>query len=140
MQRPPLDVQGTSGFGSTYRARHGHLDHNGAPIRSGFLGLPDQNPTNCGPSGTGPNGTVGADAAAFHLVGLLSDIVTDPDLTGWSDKLGLEMADKCVWTYGTTYTAANGRRANFKFGQRDSLIPELWVPSKGGGACQMRRP
>jgi len=81
---------------------------------------------------------VGADAAASHLVGLLSDIVTDPAFGAWYDKLGLEMADKCVWTYGTTYTATNGRRANFKFGQRDYLIQQLWVPSKGGGACQMR--
>jgi phosphate-induced protein 1 len=132
------DVQETSGFGTTYCAWHGRFDHNGAPVRFGFLGLPDRNPTNCAPNGMGPNGTVGADAAASHLVGLLSDIVTDPDLTGWSDKLGLEMADKCVWTYGTTYTATNGRRANFKFGQRDYLIQQLWVPSKGGGACQMR--
>jgi hypothetical protein len=138
VRRPALGVRETSGFGRTEHAWHGHFDHNRAPIRFGFLGLPDQNPANCAPNGAGPNGTVGADATAAYLAGLLSDIVTDPDLTGWSDKLGLAIADKCVWRYGMTYTAANGRRSNFRFGQRDCLIQQRCAPSKGGRGCQMR--
>jgi hypothetical protein len=65
----------------------------------------------------------------------LFNIVTDPQGTAWYDRLGLEGADKCAWTYGTTYLAANGRPANVHLGQRDYLLQQLWVPGKNGGAC-----
>ena len=61
--------------------------------------------------------------------------VTDPTFGAWFDRLGLEPADKCVWTFGTTYTAPNGARANVRLGSRDYLLQQLWVPSKTGGAC-----
>ena len=40
----------------------------------------------------------------------LEESVTDPDLNAWYDSRGGENADKCAWTFGTTYTAANGAR------------------------------
>ena len=38
----------------------------------------------------------------------LEEAATDPDLNAWYDSRGDENADKCAWTFGTTYTAANG--------------------------------
>jgi hypothetical protein len=131
------DVAETSGFGSAYCGWHGRFQSNGIFYPVGFLGWPERAPTQCAPNGVGPNGTVGADAAASHLVGLLTDMVTDPQFSGWFDKLGLEVADKCVWTYGTTYSAPNGSRANVKLGSRDYLLQQLWVPSKNGGSCAL---
>jgi len=126
------------GYGVTNCGWHGRFDYNGVSRRIGYLGWPERAATNCAPFGVGPNGTVGADANASHIIGLLSDIVTDPDLNAWSDKIGLEMADKCVWTYGTTYEAPNGKPANLKLGARDFLLQQLWVPNRNGGVCAMR--
>ncbi len=131
------DVAESSGFGTSYCGWHGRTDYDGSQHHIGFLGWPERAPSNCAPNGVGPNGTVGADAAASHLVGLLSDIVTDPAFGAWYDKLGLEMADKCIWTYGTTYTAANGAKANVRLGFRDFLLQQLWVPSRNGGSCAL---
>jgi len=132
-----VDVGESSGFGVSYCGWHGRTEWEGSMHHFGFLGWPERAPTSCAPNGVGPNGTVGADAAASHFVGLLSDIVTDPDFGAWFDKLGLEMADKCVWTYGTTYTAPNGSRANVRLGSRDYLLQQLWVPSKNRGSCAL---
>ena len=46
----------------------------------------------------------------------LEEAVTDPDLNAWYDSRGYENADKCAWTFGTTYTAANGAEANMTLG------------------------
>ena len=35
----------------------------------------------------------------------LEEAATDPDLNAWYDSRGYENADKCAWTFGTTYTA-----------------------------------
>jgi len=131
------DVAESSGFGVSYCGWHGRTEYGGSTHHIGFLGWPERAPANCAPNGVGPNGTVGADAAASHLVGLLSNIVTDPDLNAWFDKLGLEMADKCVWTYGTTYTAPNGSLANVRLGSRDYLLQQLWVPNRNHGSCAL---
>ena len=131
------DVAESSGFGTSYCAWHGRFLYDGIPAHIGFLGWPEAAPTACAPNGIGPNGTVGADAAASHLMGMLTGYLTDPEFNGWYDKLGLEMADKCVWTFGTTYTAANGAKANVRFGTRDFLLQQLWLPGKNGGACAL---
>jgi hypothetical protein len=130
-----IEIAESSGFGTSYCGWHGRIDWFGNPVHFGFIGWPERAPTNCAPNGVGPNGTISADAAASHFAALWSDIVTDPNYDAWFDKLGLEVADKCVWTYGTTYTAANGSRANVRLASRDYLLQQLWVPSKSGGAC-----
>jgi phosphate-induced protein 1 len=129
------DVAESSGFGTSYCAWHSRFLHQGIPLHLGFIGWPERAPAACAPNGVGPNGTVGADAAVSHLWGILSGYLTDPEFNGWYDKLGLEMADKCVWTFGTTYAAANGAKANVHFGTRDFLLQQLWVPGKNGGTC-----
>jgi hypothetical protein len=67
----------------------------------------------------------------------LEEAVTDPDLNAWYDPRGEENADKCAWTFGTTYLVANGSRANMKLGTMDYLIQQNWVNS-GGGFCAVK--
>ena len=119
----------------TYCAMHGTGVTLGATFRYIFVGGPARSPTRCAPQLVGPNGTLSADAAVSHIAAELFNTVTDPTFGAWFDRLGLEPADKCVWTFGTTYTAPNGARANVRLGARDYLLQQLWVPSKTGGAC-----
>ena len=55
------------------------------------------------------------------------------------DRHGYKNGDKCAWTVGTTYTVANGSRANVKLGSRDYLIQQNWV-NANGGYCAMHYP
>jgi hypothetical protein len=52
--------------------------------------------------------------------------VTDPGLDAWFDANGAENADKCAWTFGSTYTAPNGAMANMHLGSRDYLVQQNW--------------
>jgi hypothetical protein len=61
------------------------------------------------------------------LVGELFNTVTDPTFGGYYDRFGFEGADKCSWTFGATYTAANGQKANVRLGNRDFLLQRLWA-------------
>jgi hypothetical protein len=61
----------------------------------------------------------------------LEETATDPDLNAWYDQRGAENADKCAWTFGSTY-AASGALANMKLGTRDYLIQQNWVNASGG--------
>jgi hypothetical protein len=67
----------------------------------------------------------------------LEEATTDPDLNAWYDRRGFENADKCAWTFGATYLAANGAAANMKLGARDYLIQQNWVNS-GAGFCALK--
>src|ERR1051325_9399642 len=66
----------------------------------------------------------------------LDEAVTDPNLDAWYDSKQNETADKCAWTFGTTYTAINGSKANMQLGAKDYLIQQNWVNS-GGGFCAL---
>jgi hypothetical protein len=67
------------------------------------------------------------------------EATTDPDGNGWFDKAGQEAADKCAWTFGSTYTSSNGSRANMNLGGRDYLIQQNWV-NANGGFCALTYP
>jgi hypothetical protein len=69
----------------------------------------------------------------------LEETVTDPDLNGWYVGYLTENGDKCAWTFGSTYTVANGSIANMKLGCRDYLIQQNWV-NAGGGFCALKLP
>jgi hypothetical protein len=79
-----------------------------------------------------PNGLPGPDAMASVIAHELEEAATDPDLNAWYDRRGYENADKCAWTFGTTYTTANGSKANMKLGGLDFLIQRNWVNASGG--------
>lgn len=61
----------------------------------------------------------------------LEEAQTDPTLTAWFDNIGQENADKCAWTFGTTYDPGNGSVANMKLGARDYLIQQNWSKPQG---------
>jgi hypothetical protein len=75
-----------------------------------------------------PNGDFAGDAEVNTLSHELEEAVTDPQLNAWYDNAnpGQENADKCAWTFGRTYPAANGSQANVKFGSKHFLIQRNW--------------
>ena len=129
------DVVASSGQDVSYCAMHGSPVVLGAWARFIYVGAPSRSPSHCAPQLVGPNGTTDGDGMAYLFAAELANILTDPLLVTWYDRLGLEVADKCAWTFGTTYRAPNGAAANLRLGQRDYLLPQLWVPSKNGGTC-----
>jgi len=125
------DVNETSGFCTQYCGWHTHGTISGSDIKYSFVGNPDRCPNACAAQSTGPNGNAGADGMASIIAHELQEAVTDPDLNAWYDRRGEENADKCAWTFGSTYTA-NGALANMKLGTRDFLIQQNWVNASGG--------
>jgi hypothetical protein len=133
------DVVETSGFGTSYCGFHGSALVMGLTLRFAFVGDPGGVSAKCAPQANSPNDDESADAMASVLAAEMSNVLTDPEFTAWYDRNALEPADKCAWTYGTTYTTANGARANVHLGLRDYLLQQLWVPGKKGG-CALAAP
>jgi len=144
----PLDANGvylvlaaanvsSPGYATDFCAFHGQVDVVGSRLPYAFVIDAARAPTACATQLVGPNGTPGVDAMASLVAAELFDSVTDGYFAAYYDRLGLEPASKCAWTYGTTHTAPNGAAANVSLGGRDYLLQQLWVPSKNGGACAM---
>lgn len=113
-----------SGFGTSYCGWHSHATVGNQDMKYSFVGDPSvQAPSGCG--GPGPNGSSGADAMASIIAHELEEAATDPDLDAWYDSRGAENADKCAWTFGTTYLSG-GKPANVHLGSRDYLIQQNW--------------
>jgi Phosphate-induced protein 1 conserved region len=128
------DVNETSGFCTQYCGWHTSGSIAGSDIKFAFIGNPDRCPSACEAQTTSPNGNSGADGMANIIAHELEEAVTDPDLNAWYDSRGLENADKCAWTFGTTHTAANGSQYNMTLGSREYLIQRNWV-NAGSGGC-----
>lgn len=112
----------------------------GSQIQYAFVGSAARCPAQCAAQTVGPNGTLEADAMVNIMANLISTAVTDPTLSAWYDRLGLENADKCAWDFGPTYTAPNGARANIQLGARHYLLQRNWVPTSKGGYCALAAP
>ena len=130
------DVNATSGFCTQYCGWHTHGTIAGSDIKYSFVGNPDRCPSACEAQTTGPNGNAGADGMASIISHELEEAVTDPDLNAWYDRRGMENADKCAWTFGTTSTASNGSLFNVTLGGSNYLIQRNWV-NASGGYCSM---
>ncbi len=106
------DVTASSGFCTQYCGWHTYATISAgaanAAIKYAFIGNPDRCPSACSVQTTSPNGNAGADAMASIIAHELEEAATDPQLNAWYDRRGYENADKCAWTFGTTYTTANG--------------------------------
>src|SRR5262249_26165402 len=126
------DVNATSGFCTQYCGWHTHGTIGGVDIKYAFIGNPDRCPSACTNGTPSPNGNPGADGMASIISHELEESVTDPDLNAWYDSRGAENADKCAWTFGTTYTTSNGGTANMNLGGFDYLIQQNWVNANGG--------
>jgi len=131
------DVAETSGFGSKYCGWHTHGTISGSDIKYAFVGdATTIAPSGCGVNSPSPNGDGGIDGMASVVFHELSEAVTDPDLNAWYDNRGQENADKCAWTWGTTFTTGNGAMANVTLGGRSWLLQRNWV-NAGGGYCSL---
>jgi hypothetical protein len=130
------DVTATSGFCSSYCSSHNHASISGQDIKYAFVGNPDRCPSACEAQTAGPNGNAGADGMASHIAKELDEVITDPDKNAWYDSRGNENADKCAFTFGTQFTAANGAKYNITLGARQYLIQQNWV-NASGGYCAM---
>jgi hypothetical protein len=126
------DVNATSGFCTQYCGWHTHGTIAGSDIKYSFVGNPDRCPASCAAQTTSPNGNAGADGMASIIAHEAEEATTDPDLNAWYDTRGAENADKCAWTFGTTYSASGGGLANMKLGTRDYYIQQNWVNASGG--------
>ena len=123
-----------SGFLTSYCGWHSYGTLSSTNIKYSFVGDPTGPLVqNCAEqTASSPNGDVGADAMVSVIAHELEEAVTDPNLNAWYDSRGYENADKCAWTFGTTYSAANGSLANMKLGGKDYLIQRNWVNASGG--------
>jgi hypothetical protein len=122
------DVKESSGFVTKYCGWHTRATIAATDIKFAFVGDPStQGLGSCASqTATSPNANPGADAMVSVLAHELAEAATDPDLNAWFDAAGSENADKCAWTYGTTYKAANGALANMRLGSRDYLVQQNW--------------
>ena len=138
------DVNATSGFCTSYCGWHNAASVNGATIKYSFVGNGDRCPGNCYIQTPGPNDNAGADGMASVIAHEIEEAATDPQLNAWwQTSSGMENADKCAWKFGTTYTTANGQKANMKLGARDFLIQQNWVnavknPGRVQGYCDVK--
>jgi hypothetical protein len=146
----PLDANGVyfvltsadvakSGFCSSYCGWHTHATISGQDIKYAFVGNAGRCLNACAAQSVGPNGNAGADGTVSIIAHELEESASDPDLNAWYDGSGAENADKCAWTFGTTYTTSNGSQANMHLGTRDYLIQQNWVNS-GSGFCAQKYP
>jgi len=131
-------VAETSGFLSQYCGWHTHANITGlGDIKYSFVGNPDRCPSACAEQiGKSPNGNVGADGMASIIAHELEEAVTDPLLNAWYDRSGMENADKCAWTFGTTHVAGNGSLYNMTLGGSNYLIQRNWL-NVGNGSCAL---
>src|SRR6266516_766712 len=125
------DVNESSGFCTSYCGWHTYGTIAGSNIKYSFVGNPDRCPSACEAQTVGPNGNAGADGMASIIAHELEEAVTDPNINAWYQGRYQENADKCAWTFGSTYPA-NGAAANMQLGTRDYLIQQNWVNALGG--------
>lgn len=134
------DVEESSGFCTRYCGWHTYGTISGSTIKYAFAGNPARCFTSCAAQTVGPNGNAGADALASIVMHELEEAATDPQLSAWYDASGQENADKCAWTFGTTYTV-NGAMANVHWGSRDFLIQRNWsIPPGQPQICALSFP
>ena len=108
-------------FGSVYCAYHGNFSWNGNDVK--YAAMPhDIDFFDCNALSGSPNNDPAADAEVNTLAHETEETNTDEDLNAWYDDSGNENADKCAWTFGATYTTANGATANMKIGTKDFLV------------------
>jgi hypothetical protein len=127
-------VTETSGFLTQYCGWHTYGTYGGTPIKYSFVGnASGPNLYACAAqTGGSPNNDPAADGMVSVIGHELEESVTDPQLNAWYDSSGAENADKCAWTFGTTYNPGNNSSANMRLGSRDYLVQQNWVNASGG--------
>jgi hypothetical protein len=124
------------GFGTQYCAYHGHFSWNGNDVKYAVMPHDYDFPSACAALSGSPNIDFAADAEVNTLAHETEETTTDEDLNAWYDRRGMENADKCAWTFGTTYRTTNGATANMNLGGKDFLIQRNWVNAGSGGCAK----
>jgi hypothetical protein len=128
------------GFGTQYCAYHFHgtVTINGASRTVLYAAMPYNFafPSACTSGFAAANGSLdpGADYEVNTLAHETEETTTDELGNAWFDRRGLENADKCAWTWGTTHTSAAGGVANVTIGGKDFLVQRNWLAT--GGCAQ----
>jgi len=92
-------------------------------------------PSGCTAGYASPNNDAAADAEVNTLAHETEETTADEPGTAWYDRRGYENADKCAWTFGTTYTSGGGT-ANVTIGAKNFLVQQNWV-NTGSGGCAL---
>ena len=121
------------GFGTQYCAYHGKFLWNGNVVIYAAQPYVGQVLSACSNRTASPNADAPADAVINVLAHEIEEATTDPQLNAWFDAFGAENADKCAWTFGTTYNNGTGV-ANMSLGGKDFLIQQNWI-NAGNGGC-----
>ncbi len=127
------------GFGTQYCAYHSKFLWNGKTVIYSAQPYVQAYPGGCSAGAPSPNGDLAADREINVLAHEIEEATTDPRLNAWFDAAGAENADKCAWTFGTTYTTANGGVANMNLGGKDFLVQRNWS-NAGTGGCRLTYP
>ena len=123
----------SSGFLTQYCGWHTYGTFGGNNTKYAFVGnAAGPSFGSCAVQTSSPNNDPGVDAMISVMAHELEESASDPNLNAWYDSQGYENADKCAWTFGTTYQAANGSLANMNLGGKDYLIQRNWVNASGG--------
>lgn len=135
----PGKVNLGGGFGTSYCGYHtsGTVTVGGSARRALYAAMPYDYayPGSCTNGTAAPNGDPGADGEVSVLAHEIEETTTDMMGNAWYDNRGYENADKCAWTFGTTYS--NGRGiANVSLGGKDFLVQQNWKNVVSGG-CGM---
>jgi hypothetical protein len=136
----PVNLGG--GFGTRYCAYHTHgtVTIGGVARTVVFAAMPYNNayPSACTSGFTPANGTLdpGADYEVNTLVHEIEETTTDMMGNAWFDRSGYENADKCAWTWGTTFLTATGGTANITLGSYNFLVQQNWK-NTGSGGCAL---
>jgi len=122
------------GFGSAYCAYHYFFTWGTKQVAYAVIPWAQEFPGVCTRLQGSPNGDFGADAVVTPIAHEVVEAATDPGITSWYDANKDENADKCVWTFGSTYVAPNGATANVKLGTRHYLVQQNWkIPAQACG-------
>jgi len=128
------------GFGTQYCAYHSHgtVTVGGVSKIVLYAAMPYDYayPAACTSGLPAANGALdpGADYEVSVLAHEIEETTTDMLGNAWFDRRGYENADKCAWTWGTTYTTAAGGTANMNLGGKHFLVQRNWV-NAGTGGC-----
>ncbi|HET6763014.1 MAG TPA: hypothetical protein VFH27_05060 [Longimicrobiaceae bacterium] len=128
------------GFGTQYCAYHTHgtVTIGGVSKTVLYSAMPYDyaKASACSSGYASPNADPAADAEVSTLVHEIEETTTDMMGNAWYDASGYENADKCAWNYGTTFTTANGGKANVTLGTKSFLIQQNWI-NAGTGGCRL---
>jgi hypothetical protein len=126
---------------------HDHIANlAGVSVSYALIGDPRRCPRQCAlqttkgqPLYNTPSGDWSIDAMISMVAHNITGMITNPHGDGWFDTRGRENSDKCVNTYGATYTSANGGLANVRLNGIDYLLQQNWV-NANGGSCALAYP